>query len=61
MTDLDIKRFVEEIKKDPREAKALLAKTIVEEFFGKEQAKAQETFDRIFKERKLRTGYLYVR
>jgi tyrosyl-tRNA synthetase len=53
LTDLDIKRFVEEIKKDPREAKALLAKTIVEEFFGKEQAKkAQETFDRIFKERK---------
>ncbi len=54
LTDIDAKRFVEEIKKNPREAKALLAKTIVEEFFGKYQAqKAQETFDRIFKERKI--------
>ncbi len=54
LTDLNIKKFTEDAKKNPRRAKALLSRTIVEEYFGKNKAqKAQETFDKIFKEKQL--------
>lgn len=54
LTNIDVENFNEEIKKNPRQAKALLAKNIVGEYFGKELAeKAQNEFDRVFKEKKL--------
>ncbi|HPP66811.1 MAG TPA: tyrosine--tRNA ligase [bacterium] len=54
LTDLKMEEFVERIKKNPREAKALLAKTIVGEFFDANKAqKAQSEFDRIFKDKNL--------
>lgn len=54
LTDLNMKKFIEKAKNQPRKAKALLARTIVEEFFGKDEAQeAQETFDRIFTKKEL--------
>ena len=54
LTDLDIEKFRKEIKKNPRQAKALLARNIVGQFFSETEAEmAEENFDRVFKDKKL--------
>ncbi|HOL49700.1 MAG TPA: tyrosine--tRNA ligase [bacterium] len=54
LTDIDTKSFNNLMKENPRQAKAYLAKNIVKQFFGEKEAeKAEENFDRIFKEKQL--------
>jgi len=53
LTEIPSSIFEKKIKENPREAKSLLAKEIVKEFFGKEMAKKAEIhFNNVFKEKK---------
>jgi len=53
LTEIPSTIFEKKIKENPREAKSLLAKEIVKEFFGKEMAeKAEIHFNKVFKEKK---------
>jgi len=53
LTEIPSSIFEKKIKKNPREAKAFLAKEIVKEFFGKDLAeKAEIHFNKVFKEKK---------
>jgi len=54
LTEIPSSIFEKKIKENPREAKALLAKEIVREFFGKDLAeKAEIHFNKVFKEKKI--------
>ncbi len=54
LTDIDMKSFQRLVKESPRKAKAHLARNIVSQFFGEQEAeKAEDTFDRVFKEKQL--------
>jgi len=53
LTEVPSSIFEKKIKENPREAKSVLAKEIVKEFFGKEMAeKAEIHFNKVFKEKK---------
>ncbi len=53
LTEIPSSIFEKKIKENPRDAKSLLAKEIVREFFGKEMAeKAEIHFNKVFKEKK---------
>ncbi len=53
LTEIPSSIFEKKIKENPRDAKSLLAKEIVKEFFGKEMAeKAEIHFNKVFKEKK---------
>ncbi|MCX7705178.1 MAG: tyrosine--tRNA ligase [bacterium] len=54
LTDIDIEKFKIQIEKNPRQAKAILAKEIVGQFFSSQDAeKAEMSFNRIFKEKQI--------
>ncbi len=54
LAELDIAKFRDLVKNKPRQAKALLARTIVSQFFSEEEAeKAEKNFDRVFKEKQM--------
>ncbi|MCM8759311.1 MAG: tyrosine--tRNA ligase [Candidatus Omnitrophica bacterium] len=54
LTDIDIERFKVLIEQDPRQAKAVLAKEIVSQFFTRQEAeKAEMAFDRVFKQKQI--------
>ncbi len=54
LTDIPEKIYKEKVKENPRDAKALLAREIVKQYFGEEIAEqAQREFDRVFKEKKV--------
>jgi len=53
LTEIPSSIFEKKIKENPRDAKSLLAKEIVKEFFGKDLAeKAEIHFNKVFKEKK---------
>ncbi|HDN97920.1 MAG: tyrosine--tRNA ligase [Candidatus Omnitrophota bacterium] len=53
LTDIPKEIYEEMIKKNPRDAKAFLAKEIVKEYFNEKIAEeAEKEFDRVFKEKK---------
>ncbi|HOL66053.1 MAG TPA: tyrosine--tRNA ligase [bacterium] len=54
LTSLDPQQYQEKIKTDPRSAKAWLAREIVREYFGEKTArKAEEEFDRVFRQKEV--------
>ncbi|MCM8818277.1 MAG: tyrosine--tRNA ligase [Candidatus Omnitrophica bacterium] len=54
LTDIDLKTYEKLIKENPRDAKAMLAREIVKSFFGTYEAdKAEEEFNRIFREKEI--------
>ncbi|MCM8760111.1 MAG: tyrosine--tRNA ligase [Candidatus Omnitrophica bacterium] len=54
LTSIDKAVFKKLIKESPRQAKGLLAKEIVKEFFGEKKAEeAEREFDKVFKERQI--------
>jgi len=54
LTSIEEGRFKELIKENPREAKGLLAKEIVRQYFGEKTAKdAEEKFEKVFREKQV--------
>lgn len=54
LTDIDIKEFKVQIEQNPRQAKSILAKQIVCQFFTMEDAEnAEMAFDRVFKKKQI--------
>jgi len=52
LTDISSEIFSKKIEENPRQAKCFLAKEIVREFFGEEQArKAEDNFNKIFRDK----------
>ncbi len=52
LTDIGIEKFMDLVEQNPRQAKALLAKEIVSQFFTEEEAeRAEMAFNRIFREK----------
>jgi len=52
LTDISSEIFSKKIEENPRQAKCFLAKEIVREFFGEEQArKAEDKFNKIFRDK----------
>lgn len=54
LTDIPEKIYKEKVKENPRDAKALLAREIVKQYFGEEIAEqAHREFDRVFRKKKV--------
>jgi len=54
LTSIEERRFKKLIKENPREAKGLLAKEIVKQYFGEKTAEdAEEKFEKVFREKQV--------